>query len=341
MGEERHPDVRIAAQVASIAGYGWRRYEIPSDWREALPRLIPMALAWGDSHLNALQLAEVLWGHLQKASVHRTLFIGGGGEHFRHRPWEQEFLKAGRSNRVNLDNWVDMKLLKPLDTRVFVSDPTPEVRADMRARMAARAEPYSSFLNTTQLDVLHAYKNTGHFGAYVPAASACLDAELPLYMKPVFTAAFSTDYRIRNGRRLMRHLIETLDAGAAAVRTETGGPAQPPRLSNLHRYAPYVAKRGRKVVTKLSDRLLSHPLFAQPPKSDTLRGDARGHLVAVVDDGRPLRAEAMRCGSLFRRDALDDLLSRAAEPALADAALLGRILTLELALRAVDATVED
>src|SRR5207249_2303902 len=145
--------------------------------------------------------------------------------------------------------------------------------------------------------------------------------------KPVFGAAFSTSYRLRNGRRLMRHLIETLDASTAAVNTETGGPAQPPRLSNLHRFLPYAAKRGRVAVTKISDRLLSHPLLAQSAKGDPVRATARGDVVARMDDGRPLRWEQMRCGRLFKREALNDLLARAGEPALAETALLGRILT--------------
>jgi hypothetical protein len=340
IGRERNPDVLIAAQLASIAGWDWSRFELPSDWSEVLPKLIPLAVAWGDCHLDVVQLAEVLWGHLAKAPVHPSLFIAGGGEYFRNDAWQQEFLAGGRTTHVNLDNWVDMRMLKPVSTEVFTQDPTPEVRAAMRTLAASLIEPYSSHLNTAQLDIVEAYHCTGHYGAYLSAASGVMSAELPFFLKPVFNVAFSTNYRHRGGHRLMRHMIEGLDPRLAAVATTAGGPAQPPRLTNLPRFLPYYRKIGRKAVTKISQRLLPHPLLLPPPAPDDLRAGARGALVAGLDEGRPLRQEAMRCGPLFKRDALNDLLSRAGEPGLRDAGLLCRILTVELALRAVDSAVD-
>src|SRR5204862_6482607 len=175
---------------------------------------------------DALQLAEVLWGHIERARSHPGLYIGGGGEHFRSYAWQQEFLNAGRSNRVNLDNWVDMMMMRPMSTRVFVEDPTAEVRENPRARMAAYAQPYAAHLNTVQLDMLYAYKCTGHFGAYLSAATGVITPQLPFYLKEVFDAAFSTSYRHRGGHRLMRRMIERLDPRLAAIETAKGGPAQ-------------------------------------------------------------------------------------------------------------------
>jgi asparagine synthetase B (glutamine-hydrolysing) len=340
VGDERNPDVRIAAQVASVTGWDWSRFDLPGDWREVLPKLILFSVAWGDCHLDAVQLAEVLWGHLEKARVYRSLFSGGGGEQFRDRAWQQEFLRGGRSNDVNLDNFVDMKLLKPINTEVFAQDPTVEVREDLRTRLGARAEPYSSHLNTVQLDILHAYKSTGHHGAYLSAASGILNTELPFYLKPVFNAVFSTSYRHRGAHRLMRRMIEALDPRVAAIATTSGGPAQPRRMTNLHRFLPYYANIGRKAAAKLSQQLLPRPVLMPAVLPDPVRAAARGDLVNGLDEGRPLRAEAMRCGPLFKRQALNELLTRAGEPGLEDAALLCRILTVELALRAADSAVD-
>jgi hypothetical protein len=341
VGGEQNPDVRIAARVAQIAGWDWARFDMPHDWREVLPKLIPAAVGWGDGHLDALQLAEVLWGHIEKARVHPALYSGGGGEHFRSYAWEQEFLNGGRSTRVNLDNWVDMKMLKPVNTEVFVQDPSATVRADLRSRMSARAQPYSSHLNSVQLDIMYAYKCTGHFGAYLSAASGVITAELPFYLKPVFNAAFSTSHRSRGAHRLMRRMIEVLDPQLAAVATAKGGPAQTARLTNLHRYMPYYGKIARKGVTKISERLLQRPLLLPAAHSEPLRAAARGAFVDAFDDGRPIRWETMRSRPLYKRSVLDELLSRAGEPGLNDAGLLCRILTVELALREADAVVED
>jgi asparagine synthetase B (glutamine-hydrolysing) len=341
VGRENDLDVRIAAQVANTAGWEWSRFDIPSSWREILPGLIPLSVAWGDCHLDVLQLAEVLWGHLEKAGVHPSLLGGGGGEHFRGFAWQQEFLRAGRSTEVNLDNWIDMRLLKPVSTQIFAHDPTPELREHLRARMAAYAAPYSSHRNTTQLDVLYAYKITGHFGAYASAASGAIGYELPFYFKPVFSVAFSTSHRHRTGHRLMRRMIAALDPRVAALSTADGGPAEPPRLGNLHRFTPYYRTIARKAVNKISERLLERPLLLPRAASDPVRAGARAAFVDGLEEGGPLRAETMRSGPMFKRNALNDLLSRAEDPSLKDAAMLGRVLTVELALRTVDAALDS
>lgn len=341
VGSEDNPDARIASHLADIAGWQWQRFNIPDDWHEILPGLMQQSVGWGDCHLDAIQLAEVLWSHMAKARVFPNLFNGGGGEHFQSYAWQQEFLNVGRSNHVNLDNWVNMMMMRPVDTRLFATDPTPEVRDDLRARMAAHAEPYSSHLNTAQLDIMYAYKSTGHFGAYISAASGLLKTELPFYLKPVFNAAFSTSYRHRIGHRLMRSMIEALDPRVAAVSTMKGGPAQPLRLTNLHRFLPYYALLGRKAVTKLSDYLLGRPLLMPHAPSDPIRAMARQSVVNELGEGRRLQAETMRSASLFKADALNSLLSRAGEPGLEDATLLQRTLTIEMALRAADTSVES
>jgi Glutamine amidotransferase domain len=340
-GDERSPDVRVASRVANAVGWEWHRFDIPRDWREVMPGLVPLALAWGDCHLDALQLCDVLWGHIEKARRHTRLFTGGGGEHFRDRAWQQEFFNGGRSRRVNFNNYVDMRLLKPLDTSVFALDPTSEVRDDMLARMRARAQPYAQHLNTTQLDVMHAYKNTGHFGAYLSAAAAIMAAELPYYLKPVFTAAFSTSHRHRGSHRLMRRMLYSLDQRLAAAETEAGGPASPMTLRNAHRFIPYYTTLARRASRKLSQRA-PWPLLTPQRPVDPARAQARLALVASLEDGRPLRHETMRSAALYRRDTLNALLERAGDPNLGGAAgLLGRIITVELALRSVDAGIED
>jgi hypothetical protein len=336
-GREGSEDVVIAAEIARAAGWDWRRFDIPAGWPELLPRLVPQAAAWGDCHLDAVQLAEVMWAHAQKARTHRALLTGGGGEHFRSFAWQQEFLRAGHSTVVNLDNWIDMRMLKPISTAAFVNDPTPAVRDDVRERVVTAAAPYSSHLNTVQLDMMYAYKSTGHFGAYLSAARPALTVELPYYLKRVFTTAFSTSFRHRNAHRLMRNLIVSLDPRLAAFTTTDGGPAEPPRVTNALRFAPYLALISRKAVTKLSAKTISRPLLLPAPKPDVTRAHAREALVRSFDDGRPLRAGAMRCAALFKRDALDALLANAGDPSFGDATLLGRILTAELALTIVDA----
>jgi hypothetical protein len=338
-GSPFSPDIPVAREIARRAKWNWSLLTLPDEWESLLPSLLPVALAWGDGNLDAIELARVLWAHRELGREHRDLAIGGGGEHYRGFAWRQEFLQAGRSSRVNIDNWLDMRLLHPLNTDIFASDPTPDVRDDFRERMVRRAEPYSGELNTTQLDVMYAYKVTGHFGAFLSADGAFLRSRLPFYFRPIFAAAFSTNHRHRDNHRLMRHMIDRLDPTIAAVGTVTGGPAQPWRLSNLHRFAPYYADLTRRAAAKLSYRAFGRAVLAtrRPPNPAAAR--ARSTLVRKLRSEGVLDPSRMRSAPLYKAGVLEPWLDAAERPTFADEALLGRVVTVELTLRAVDASI--
>jgi hypothetical protein len=329
-GQPHYDEVRLAAEIARAAGWSWRNLDLPQDWAERLQELVPTAVAWGDGNLDAVELARVFWAHAELAAGPPSLISGGGGEHFRGFAWRQEFLAAGRSRRVNMDNWLDMRLLHPLDTSLFADDVAGDIREDARRRMEAWVEPYSGELNTTQLDVMYAYKMTGHFGAFHSSDGGAIPSQLPFYFKPVFTAAFTTSHRHRDHHRLMRHMIERLDPVVARIRTTTGGPATRWRPTNLHRFAPYYAQIGRKAIGKLSQRVIGKRLLAEPVLINPVIVAGRLELLRRLD----LRPETMLSGSLYREDALTAFLDRARRPEFGDASLLGRIVTVELALRA-------
>ena len=333
-------DISVAREVARRAGWSWSLVTLPDDWESVLPSLLPVALAWGDGNLDAVQLARVIWAHKELGRVHYDLTIGVGGDHYRGHAWRQEFLQAGRSSSVNIDNWLDMRLLSPLNTEIFASDPTPEVRDDLRERMVRRAEPYSGELNTTQLDVMHAYKMTGHLGAFASADGAFLRSRAPFYFRPIFGAAFSTSYRYRNNHRLMRHMINRLDPTLGAVRTGSGGPAQPWRLSNLHRFVPYYVDLGRRATTKLSYRATGHAVFARRTNQRPEALRARTMLVRRLRSEGVLDPSRMRSAPLYKPGALKPWLDLAERPEFAGDELLGRVVTSELALRAADASVD-
>jgi hypothetical protein len=339
-GNDDNLDVRIAKRIAELGGWEWFQVKLPGDWPQVIGSILPTSVAWSDGHLDVLQLARVLWAHREKTWLSRSLLIGGGGEHFRNFTWQQEFLNAGKTSRVNLDNWVDMRLLHPMDMSVLVEDPTDEVRSDLEERMVAWASPYASERNTTQLDVMYAYKITGHFGAYLSAAGAYIEPQLPFYFRPVFVGAFSTDYRHRNNHRLMRHMIAALDERIAAIGTVTGGPAEPWRLSNLHRFLPYYGNLARRAVTKLTQTTTGRPILAPSPTVDERIVSARRAILEQLSKDGALTPSEMRAGRLFKLAALEELLERAARPDFPDDELLGRIITIELALRAADASLD-
>lgn len=331
VGEDWTDDVRIAREVAEAAGFDWARLPVPSEAGDNFTALFARALAAGDGHLDAMELMRVLATHEAKRADLSHLLTGGGGEHFQYYAWQTEFTRAGRSTQVNVENWVRMRLLSPLDTSIFADYPASEVERDLQDRCVAWVAPYADELNTRQLDRLYAYKMTGHFGAYTGAASSVLRAELPYYMRPVFLAAFSTNHRHRHAHRLMRCMMDELQPRAAAVRTTRGGPAQPMRVSNVHRFLPYYARLTAKAVEKVTGLRVYRPRAERPTSSELRLAAVR---TVVGRDARSLRSRA-----LFKTAELDRMLIDAARPDFAHGQLFGRILTVEAALRAVDADV--
>ena len=339
-GDDNSIEVQIARRIAEIRGLEWMQVTPPDNWPEVIETLIPVSLAWSDGHLDVTEVARTLWGHREKSGVNRSLFVGGGGEHFRNFAWQQEFLNAGRSTNVNLANWIDMRLLHPIDTSVFAQDPTAEVRADLGRRMLAWAAPYASERNTVQLDVMYMYKMMGHAGAYLSAAEAFLQVQVPFYFRPVFTAAFSTNYHYRANHRLMRHMLASLDPRIAAITTANGGPAEPWRLSNLHRFAPYYTDVARRAVSKLSYKATGKAVLSRSdPLSESALRARQKVLLRFAKDGT-LTPTLMRSGLLFKAMELDRLTEQARRGDLGAYGLLARIVTVELALRAVDASLE-
>jgi hypothetical protein len=337
VGSDDHEDVVIASRVAREAGWDWTRFQLPAHWDEILPKMLPHSLGWSDGHLDILQLSEVLWHHREKSRLNPSLLIGGGGERFRDRAWQQEFLRASRSKVV--ENYLRMRVLPPLGVPVFRTDRSEDAREELGRQIEAWVEPYASEPNTYQLDLLAAFMTTGHYGAYRSAAAAFVDAQVPFYFKPIFTAATSTNFRFRRNHRLQRHVIAGLDRNLAAIETTDGGPAEPWRLSNLHRFAPYYGRIARKAIGKLSQKATGRPVL--PSRHLNGRMAARAAVVNHLESTADFRYDELRLAPLLRRDGFEELVRGARDPAVGDATLLGRVITAELALRETDGTLQE
>lgn len=332
-GDEGDEDVVLARRIAAAAGWPWAHFTLPEDWLRRLPDHVDEAIAWGDCHLDALQLAEVILGHREKSADGTSLLNGGGGEHYRDYPWGHELLRSGRSSKVSYDRLIAWRLLGPADLTAFRQDPTPVAESVHRAELERRADPFSSMPNTVQGDILYALKATGHFGAYQAAAGAWMHVDLPFYSTHSFSRAISAPPRHRNFHRLMREMMQLLDPRLAAIPTETGGPAAPLSLGNAHRFAPYPWRRARRFANRLRSRLPGSSVDATPD----LRTAVRGAFVAKLRKEGRLNPGRMRSAALYEGERLIALFERAAAmPTTVDWATIGRIVTVEMALETAD-----
>lgn len=331
-GEEDDLDVQLARQVAAAAGVPWRREAIPAGWTLD-PALLAAAVAWGDGTLDALQLGEVLHRQAERSQTCGLVVAGVGGEHLSPFPWLQEFLRAGRTKTIDWDALVRMRLLLPVDLSMFRTDPSPVAEQYGREVLGRRASQYAAELNTTKHDALYAYRIPSHSGAYRSAGEGRIRVQAPCHTKRFFTVGFSANYRYRNGSRLHRGVIERLSPTIAALPTQRGGPATLTRSGNLLTFAPYYTRLVRSAVRKV--RGISGKGHLLSPAA------AEGYRAAVArlrEDGR-LTASTMRTGDLYDPLRLDALVSESASPSFSGWSMLGRILTLELALTAADPSV--
>ena len=129
----------------------------------------------------------------------------------------------------------------------------------------------------------------------------------------------------------MRTMMTRLAPAVAALPTTRGGPALPLRPSTAHRYWPYYRGLARRAVTKLSDQALGRPLLLPVETFPWAPESHRAVLSAMAVDGR-FRPDELRSGALYRPQELRALLDAATRPGFGQPQLLGRILTVELAL---------
>jgi hypothetical protein len=336
VGSEAEEDVRLARRVAATAGWPWVRFGLPGDWRDRLPALTDEALVWGDGHLDALDLAAVMQAHREKSSAATTLLNGGGGEEFRDHPWGHELFAAGRSSRVDYERLLSWRIMLPVDLPPLRQNAAAAVGDAVRKELEWRAQPFTGQRNTFQDDILYAYKMTGHSGAYQAAAGAWIDLEVPFFGRPLLSALMSVPPRHRRFHRLMREMMSRLDPAVAALPTETGGPAEPPRLQNLHRFAPYAWRRGRRFGHRVRARLPQYPDRPGGPAAEPEA--AKAALIGRLRAEGRLDHRTMRSASLYDRRGLAEMLGRAIRtPHGVDWEALGRVVTLELALEVADA----
>jgi hypothetical protein len=327
-GDVDDADVRLARRVAAAGAVPWKHIRLDPDWAADGANVVRSA-AWADGALDAIALARVLYQHELKIPFSRHVVTGGGGEHFNSFPWLQEFLRAGRSRSVNYDALLNMRYLKHVPTQVLAQDPDPPVREYFREHLSRRADRYADAPNTTKLDAIYAYKSVGHFGAFRSAGEACVRAEIPCYYREIFEAAFSAHHRWRNNHRLQRRIIARLQPALAAVPTTRGGSAEPIAIRNVHQLVPYYASVAQRAGRKLATR--GKPAHAAAPGATASERYAR--TTGALRERGVLDPAEMCSGELYDRGALESLLTRSAKEDFAEWTLMGRVATVELALR--------
>jgi hypothetical protein len=334
VGTPTHPDVRIAQTIAREMGWEYQSFDLPSTWPTQCPEYLADALGRGDAHLNVLLLTQPMWSHRQKARQYTTLLTGLGGEMWRGPLWWPEKGNLGTSTVVHYDRQA-WSLMHPIPDMVFRADPSDQVRQELVRQFKQVGDRYVDLPNMSKLDQIWLYRETSHTGAWTSAAAGVQRAIPAFFFKDIVTHAISINYRWRNRARMLRYMLERYRPALANVELEDGSPAMLMRATNFYRFIPrYVSLYGR-IIGKLGQIVLGRSLLSRGTNTGYSQMDWRQGIVQFAQDEKLFQPIDMHSGSLFNPDQLLSFLSQAQSSEFQHDEFLGRMITVEMALRTV------
>ena len=148
-------------------------------------------------------------------------------------------------------------------------------------------------------------------------------------------AALSTPPGRRRRDRMMRALIEHLDPRLAALPMADGSPALPLRAGTLYRFGSHAAALGGKAWGRVRRKLGAGARPASAPSGGA--GEAVARLVADPEIAALLEPGTMRTAALYEPRALAQFLAASRAPGFDQARRWGRVVTLELVARELEA----
>lgn len=321
-GSDKNPDVAIARRLARRLGLRIL-VEPPSlgqDARRSFEEVLAAA-ALCDGECDAIEYAGIAAGHLRHAGEHDASINGSGGEVYRNYWWDARHLD-GEHDSVALATPRFANLCLPVP---FL--PGAEAQAHFRAVLERSLEGRRGDPAPAQLD--HAYlhlRMQSWQGAIASATNRIWPNHSPLMRRRPLEAMYRLDPRRRLDDALFHDLLARLGHGLAQVPLEGGFPPIKPGVANFWRFLPGLAAKPAELYRRLQDRR---------ERRGHTGGAGAGQLTALFNAGAAdyLRPAEMASAGLFDADALATFLETARTTGRAPTALVGRLLSVEFALR--------
>jgi hypothetical protein len=334
VGPHGHPDVKIAHVIAEKMGWEFEHFDLPESWPQECHENFPEALGRGDAHINLFLLTKTLWVHKQEQKQYKTLLSGFGGELWRGPIWWPERGNLGKSTFVHYDRQI-WSLMHPVANNVFIQRVDGRVREEIIKQFRKVGELDSHLLNTVKLDKIWTYRETGHVGAWVSAASGLLRVIPALFSKDIVNHVISLNCRFKVRNRIGRHMLATYNPALAKIDMEGRRMVEPLGIKNFVRLIPHHAVFSKRMLNKLSEVVFGRTLLPHERQIKFSSLELRRNILKHIELEKLLDPSRMRSGNLYRSDQLRYLLEQAATKGFRYEEFLGRILTLEMAMRAV------
>jgi len=339
VGPDEHADVRIAKNIVKTFGWKHEHFQLPADWAETCVNLCDEALGRGDGHLNVLLLLRALWVHQCESRQHTTLLSGLGGEMWRGILWWSERAALGSSPVVHYDRQL-WSLMHPIPRTVLAQDFTGQVKSALLEQFTAVGEREPDAPNTVKLDCLWTYRETGHVGAWTSFGAGLLRILPPLFSKDIVQHVISLDYRWKVNNHLVKAILEKYNSRLANIPVEGRGPAVPMRITNFHRFLPSRAARARQAANKFAQVVSGKTLWTDLREEGYSRLARRQSILQFSRARGLFDPQTMHSRAMYDAAGLRMFLEQAQTAGFAHDEFLGRMLTVEMALRAVDTEIE-
>jgi hypothetical protein len=338
VGPDDHPDVQIAQIIVNKMGWEHQHYQLPPTWPNDAPNYLNEALGRGDGLLNVFLSLRPIWVHHQECGQYAALLSGLGGEMWRGPIWWPERAALGKSSLVHYERQL-WSFMHPIADSIFEADFKQQVRNEIVRQFTQVGEREPDALNTIKLDYLWTFRETAHVGVWASLAAGLVRIIPALFSKDIVAHIISVDHRWKMENRLVRHMFERYHPILANIEVEGRGPAVPRRLSNFHRFIPSRLAYYRKASNKLFEIKFGKSLWPTPRYDGFSRLEWRRKLLEFTLREGLFRAREMRSGSLYSFEQLQSFLAQAHSDEFTQDEFLGRIVTVERALRAADSAL--
>lgn len=339
VGPDEHPDVRIAKTIVKQTGWEHQHFQLPRTWVQDSPNYLKEALYRGEGHLNVLLMLRPIWVHHCELEQFSTLLSGLGGEMWRGPNWWSERACIGRSTSVHYERQL-WSLMHPIPEDVLVSNSRQLVQDELIRQFRAVGERHPDAPNTVKLDSVWTYRETGHAGAWTSCAAGLLRVIPPMFSKDIVVFAMSLDYRWRVRNSLVRHVLSKYRPALSNIEVEGRGPAAPVRIDNWYRFIPSRFTFSRKALDKFSQVAFGRSLWHTARPESFSRLALRQEILRHAAAQGMFDVATMNSGALYRSERLASFLAEGQTEAFNQDEFLGRIITVEMALRATEAAIQ-
>lgn len=332
IGPPADADVVAANRIA--AEFQLRHSNRQTAWSspEALWLRVRESVALCDGEFNAVLYAPILENHSKQAEGYEATINGSNGEICKGYWWELLFPHIGERGHFDARAIAAARFVPGGEPRLLAyefSQSLVDNFADIIRRANASLKDHP---NTAQLDNVYLTLRMQRWqGRIASATDRIWPGVMPFGFRKPMEMALSAPPPARLRHRMSRRLIEHQNRKLASLPLAQGYPALPLRWNTAHRFWPLAAEVASKVAKRLRRKLgLAAP--ASLPKG----ASPMQQLWQLEEVREMLNPTAMQSREVYDPAQLRQQTDRfAQDPASLEGELAGRMLTVELAARAI------